>query len=54
MGAFGGVEMRNCAAFIAAERKCPLDTRVERGVSGEGCEEEIRKGGGTSRSVKGW
>jgi hypothetical protein len=28
--------------------------RVGKGVEGSGCEEETRKGGGTSRSVRGW
>lgn len=43
-----------CAALMAADRKCPVRTRSGRGVDGSGCEDVTRKGGGTSRSVKGW
>jgi hypothetical protein len=42
-----------CAALIAALRKWPVDMRSGRGVDGSGCEEATRKGGGTSRRVKG-
>lgn len=47
-------EVNSCAALMAALRKCPYLTRVERGVSEEGWREETRKGGGTSRSVSEW
>jgi hypothetical protein len=47
-------EVRSCAALIAALRKFPDDTRSGRRVEGSGCKAETRKGGGTSRRVRGW
>ena len=50
----GEVDVRSEAEAIAAERKCPEVISWGRGVDGSGWEVEIRKGGGTSRRVRGW
>lgn len=47
-------EVSSCAALIAALRKFPDDTRSGREVEGSGCKAKTRKGGGTSRRVRGW
>lgn len=41
----------DCAARMAALRKCECWMRAGRGVLGSGWEVVVRKGGGTSRSV---
>lgn len=48
-------EVRAAAAAMAAERKEPEARRTGRGVvSDNGWFEGVRKGGGTSRWVRGW
>ena len=39
---------------MAAERKWPEERSWGRGVVGSGWAEGMRKGGGTSRRVRGW
>ncbi len=41
------------AALMAADRKLPVEMSCGRGVLGSGWEEGERKGGGTSRRVRG-
>lgn len=46
--------VRAVAAAMAAGRKCPVERRVERGVSELGWVGEERKGEGVVRCVRGW
>ena len=48
------VEVSREAALMAAARKWPDEMSGLRGVKGSTWEDVTRKGGGTSRRVRGW